>query len=368
MKAKKKRNTFLNGLIWSSKGIAASVPSTLIVTYLAFYATNVLGIKATIVASMLLFTKLIDGVTDVISGVVIDNTHTRFGKGRPYDWCILLMGIFTILLFSAPQSGLTVQIIYLAIMYVMVQAVFSTLLETGDAVYLLRAFPVEKERNTVFSIGVIVSQLFSITIDVILPILIASAGTDHAAWTKMVAMVMVPAAAIGMLRFFLVKEVVVDDAQKEVSEDKKVEKKEEKISFKEAAKSIFENPYILVFAAAIFVVVIASGLMNASISCIFKHPLKKDLYIAMADRWVPEFKVTKGVSEKIWNQIVAIYMQQEISEEDREWFEALPMLETANTSIADYVWLPLKFDGDKASIEWRDEWSPDEFEDADVLK
>ena len=107
---------------------------------------------------------------------------------------------------------------------------------------------------------------------------------------------------------------------------------------------------------------------NSQISCIFKHPLKKDLYIAMADRWVPEFKVTKGVSEKIWNQIVAIYMQQEISEEDREWFEALPMLETANTSIADYVWLPLKFDGDKASIEWRDEWSPDEFEDADVLK
>lgn len=271
MKAKKKRNTFLNGLIWSSKGIAASVPNTLIVTYLAFYATNVLGIKATIVASMLLFTKLIDGVTDVISGVVIDNTHTRFGKGRPYDWCILLMGIFTILLFSAPQSGLTVQIIYLAIMYVMVQAVFSTLLETGDAVYLLRAFPVEKERNTVFSIGVIVSQLFSITIGVILPILIASAGTDHAAWTKMVAMVMVLAAAIGMLRFFLVKEVVVDDAQKEVSEDKKVEKKEEKISFKEAAKSIFENPYILVFAAAIFVVVIASGLMNASMAYFFTY-------------------------------------------------------------------------------------------------
>ena len=101
---------------------------------------------------------------------------------------------------------------------------------------------------------------------------------------------------------------------------------------------------------------------NSQVSCIFKHPTKKDLYIAMADRWVPDFKVTKGVSEKIWNIIVAMYMQQEISPEDMEWFNALPMLDTANTSVADYVWLPLRFDGDKVIIEWRDEWSPEEYE------
>ena len=101
---------------------------------------------------------------------------------------------------------------------------------------------------------------------------------------------------------------------------------------------------------------------NSQISCIFRHPKKKDLYIAMADRWVPEFPVTKGMSKKIWEIIVATYMQEEVSQEDLDWFNALPMLETANTSIADYVWLPLVFDGDIAKIEWRDEWSPEEFE------
>lgn len=35
-----------------------------------------------------------------------------------------------------------------------------------------------------------------------------------------------------------------------------------------------------------------------------------------------------------------------------------------NTSVADYVWLPLRFEGEMVYIDWRDEWSLDEFEDA----
>ena len=32
------------------------------------------------------------------------------------------------------------------------------------------------------------------------------------------------------------------------------------------------------------------------------------------------------------------------------------MFEDPNTSIADYVWLPIRFDGDMAFIDWHDEW------------
>ena len=33
-----------------------------------------------------------------------------------------------------------------------------------------------------------------------------------------------------------------------------------------------------------------------------------------------------------------------------------------HTAIADYVWLPIRFDGERPYIEWKDEWSLDEFE------
>lgn len=101
---------------------------------------------------------------------------------------------------------------------------------------------------------------------------------------------------------------------------------------------------------------------NSQISCIFKHPCKKDLYIAMADRWVPHFPVTKGVSAKIWNIIVSIYKQQPVPAEDMAWFRDLPMMDGVNTSVADYVWLPIRFEGDRPCIEWRDQWSVEDYE------
>ena len=33
-----------------------------------------------------------------------------------------------------------------------------------------------------------------------------------------------------------------------------------------------------------------------------------------------------------------------------------------NTSIADYVWLPLRFEGEMVWIDWKDQWSLDEYE------
>jgi hypothetical protein len=74
---------------------------------------------------------------------------------------------------------------------------------------------------------------------------------------------------------------------------------------------------------------------RSQVSSVFKHPDKRDLYIALADRWLPELAAgSVGTNDGIHE----------------------------NTSVADYVWLPLRFDGTKPSIEWRDEWSLDEFD------
>jgi hypothetical protein len=33
-----------------------------------------------------------------------------------------------------------------------------------------------------------------------------------------------------------------------------------------------------------------------------------------------------------------------------------------NTSLADYVWLPVRFDGESVYLDWRDEWRIEEFD------
>lgn len=77
---------------------------------------------------------------------------------------------------------------------------------------------------------------------------------------------------------------------------------------------------------------------RSQISSVFKHPTKSDLYIALADRW---------------------FADQPESVHD----PATPIGSSSiDTSIADYVWLPISFTGGIPVIEWRDEWHPDEFD------
>jgi hypothetical protein len=33
-----------------------------------------------------------------------------------------------------------------------------------------------------------------------------------------------------------------------------------------------------------------------------------------------------------------------------------------NTSVADYVWLPIRFDGDMPYLDWTDEWRIEDFD------
>ncbi len=103
---------------------------------------------------------------------------------------------------------------------------------------------------------------------------------------------------------------------------------------------------------------------NSQISCIFKHPQKKDLYIAMADRWMgPQTSSAfeNGETSRHVQSVVAKYFStpSKLSGEEKELLRGLVNI---NTSQSRYVWLPVRFDGDRPFIEWRTEWSLDEFE------
>jgi glycoside/pentoside/hexuronide:cation symporter, GPH family len=52
--------------------------------YLAYFYTDVFGISAASVATMLLVSRILDGVSDVIVGSWADRTETRWGKFRPF--------------------------------------------------------------------------------------------------------------------------------------------------------------------------------------------------------------------------------------------------------------------------------------------
>lgn len=103
---------------------------------------------------------------------------------------------------------------------------------------------------------------------------------------------------------------------------------------------------------------------NSQISQVFQVPGKKNLYIAIADRWVPRYPVDAGLADLIERVIASHYDPEryQVTAQERQEFMGSPMLEAANTSIADYVWLPLTFEGDQVRICWQDEWTPEDYE------
>jgi hypothetical protein len=103
---------------------------------------------------------------------------------------------------------------------------------------------------------------------------------------------------------------------------------------------------------------------NSQISQVFKVPCKKELYIAIADRWVPDYVVDAKRADMIERSIASHYEPEkyQVTEEEQKEAMSSPMLESANTSIADYVVLPLRFDGEKVFIDWKEEWKLEDYE------
>ncbi len=75
---------------YSLGAVGSNVIYALIATYLLYFYTESFGLKAAAVGTLLLVVRVWDGVMDVLMGIMVDNTNTRWGKFRPY----LLFGGF----------------------------------------------------------------------------------------------------------------------------------------------------------------------------------------------------------------------------------------------------------------------------------
>ena len=100
---------------------------------------------------------------------------------------------------------------------------------------------------------------------------------------------------------------------------------------------------------------------HSQISCIFKVQGKKDLYIACADRWLPKLQHLKY---DVYSELFRNAFDPDRRSEDsvKEMQAYLGDDSHRNTSISDYAWLPLRFEGEKVFIDWKDEWKLEDFE------
>jgi hypothetical protein len=92
-----------------------------------------------------------------------------------------------------------------------------------------------------------------------------------------------------------------------------------------------------------------------------------DLFIAIGDRWQPKIKNARSYLKR-WKwglgsfaKIYGLEKAQRLFSKERPMPNKRRKLKNYNTALADYVWLPVRFDGDRPIIEWLDEWRIEDF-------
>lgn len=218
-------------------------------SYLSLYLTNALGIKPLFLLILAPLARLWDGINDPMMGMIVDRTHTKMGKYRP--WILtgaLLNSVVLCLLFNdlGFASGSTGLYVYVAVLYVL-WGMTNTLADIPFWSMIPSFASEEKDRNLVSTIARTFSGLGQGIITIFTAYAVAYFGgsnsskldsmdasclkTGFGKWS------MVTAAA---LVFFAVISVASTKERRIVASDGK-------FSFKEALGVIKQNDQLLVF-------------------------------------------------------------------------------------------------------------------------
>ncbi|KRM61556.1 transporter, major facilitator family protein [Paucilactobacillus vaccinostercus DSM 20634] len=111
---------------YSLSDFACNLSFQMVGTYLMIFYTDTFGISAAAVGTLFFVARFFDAVDGPIWGILIDHTHTRFGKSRPYWlWFSIPFAVFCVLVFTTPNLSLTGKLIWAYITYIGVDVLYS---------------------------------------------------------------------------------------------------------------------------------------------------------------------------------------------------------------------------------------------------
>ena len=233
-------------------------------TYLMQFYTDVLGLSGAFLTFMPFFSKVFDAATNVVMGRIIDNTHTRQGKARPW---ILISGILIavtgILLYTVPKFSYTAQIVWVVVSYNLFFALAFTIYNMSHSLMVPLSTRNTKQRDTLAlltSTGT--TMIPGMLVTIVMPLMIRTFGVGADAqgtWVTMMSIISVLAIPAALLEYYFTKERVTEDA---MASGEQAEK--DNISFAQQMKACFNDPYWLIVMGFWLVYQILSNLTSSS--------------------------------------------------------------------------------------------------------
>lgn len=166
--------------------VGANLVWTTVASFLLIYCTDVAGLSAGILGTVMLIARAFDGVSDLFMGILIDKTNTKWGKARP--WVLLSappLAISLVMIFSIPNMSDTKKMIYLLIVYIFMAAVCYTANNLAYNTMLSLVTVEQDDRNTMNSIRFTLTMIAQLVINVVTIPIVSHFGGNQKAWTTM---------------------------------------------------------------------------------------------------------------------------------------------------------------------------------------
>lgn len=212
-------------------------------SYILYFYTDVFNIPVSGAGMIILLASIVDAVSAIFWGSIVDHTHTRWGQSRPYFlWLSIPFAIGTLLAFSAPNLHGTAKLLYAGFTYILAAGVIYTGIQTTITAILPNLTLDAGERigaNSYRMVGSLIGSFLTSTFTLPLVALLGN-GNNKRGFTLTISLFGIVAAALLLLAF------------KNVRERVPVSKKS--VSFKNSLKATVGNVpwYLLVSAFAIF--------------------------------------------------------------------------------------------------------------------
>ena len=107
---------------------ASNVVFQVAVNYLMIFYTDVFGITAAAVGTMMLAVRIFDAVTDPLMGGIADRTRSRWGSYRPYLlFACIPYAVLAVLAFTTPDISDKGKLVYAYITYALLMACYTVI-------------------------------------------------------------------------------------------------------------------------------------------------------------------------------------------------------------------------------------------------
>lgn len=260
----------------------------------AYFYTDIFGLKATDVGLLLLTVRILDAIVDPLVGVITDKTQSRWGRYRPYLLLFAIpFGITIFLMFITPDFSYLGKLIWAYTTYILL-----TLTYTFIAIPYISIIGVitndSQERLSANTYRFVMTKIAMFLVSIIVPVAAVKLGQGNLATGYQMSMGImgILGSMLCLYCFFSIKERIVHEPAH--------------IPLLQQCRSLMKNDQWIILGIVILLIMIGGSVRSAVAAYYAKY------YLNGGEALIPHF-LTTGVIASILSMIAAGYVVKRVN-------------------------------------------------------